>query len=87
MDFGKILKFRRRKNLKIKYLNKLIKKKIFSKFEKYQYQILFLLEKTLTFSFIKLKRIKKLSYIYLKKINIFSITEEIKIIVFWCQKI
>ena len=51
--FGKILNFRRRKNLKIKYLNKLIlKKKFFQNFKKYQYLILFLLEKTLMFSFI-----------------------------------
>ena len=59
--FGKILKFRRRKNLKIKYLNKLIlKKKFFSKFKKISIPNTIFIGKTLTFSFINWKRIKKL---------------------------
>ena len=88
MGFGKILNFRRRKNLKIKYLNKLIlKKKFFSKFQKISIPNTIFIGKNPNVFFYKLEADKKIKLYFLKKTNIFSITEEIKIIVFWSQKI
>ena len=66
--FGKILKFRLRKNLKIKYLNKLIlKKKFFSKFEKISIPNTIFIGKNPNVFFYKLEADKKIKLYLFKK--------------------